>query len=148
MNSVPGTELSPAQIFWPVIALAAWTFCVLLLVPIARFRSAARGEVKAGDFRYGESAGVPGPVSLPNRNLMNLLELPLLFYVGCVGLYVTLSVDRPALVLAWSYVGLRMAHSLIHLTYNNVFHRLGVYAASAAVLFALWVRWAIALASR
>lgn len=140
--------MAPAHIFWPVIALAAWTFIVLLLVPIARFRSAARGEVKAKDFRYGESASVPGPVSLPNRNLMNLLELPLLFYVVCLGLYVTLSVDGFAIVAAWAYVALRVAHSLIHLTYNNVFHRLGVYAASAVVLFALWVRWAIALASR
>jgi hypothetical protein len=140
--------MAPAQILWPVIALAAWTFIVLLLVPIARFRSAARGEVKAKDFRYGESAGVPGPVSLPNRNLMNLLELPLLFYVLSLGLYITLSVDQLALMGAWAYVALRAAHSLIHLTYNNVFHRLAVYAASSLVLFALWVRWAIALASR
>lgn len=140
--------MAPAQILWPVIALAAWTFIVLLLVPIARFRSAARGEVKAKDFRYGESAGVPGPVSLPNRNLMNLLELPLLFYVLSLGLYITLSVDQLALMGAWAYVALRVAHSLIHLTYNNVFHRLAVYAASSMVLFALWVRWAIALASR
>jgi hypothetical protein len=140
--------LEPARIFWPVIALGGWTFIVLLLVPIARFRSAARGEVKARDFRYGESASVPGPVSLPNRNLMNLLELPLLFYVACLGLYITLSVDRFALAAAWAYVALRVAHSLIHLTYNNVFHRLGVYAASAVVLFALWLRWAIVLASR
>ena len=137
-----------AQIFWPVIALAAWTFIVLLLVPIARFRSAARGEVKAKDFRYGESASVPGAVSLPNRNLMNLLELPMLFYVVCFGLYVTLSVDPFAIICAWAYVVLRIAHSLIHLTYNNVFHRLAAYAASALVLFAIWLRWAIALASR
>ncbi|HET7669880.1 MAG TPA: MAPEG family protein [Burkholderiales bacterium] len=140
--------MAPAQIFWPVIALAAWTFCVLLLVPIARFRSAARGEVKAKDFRYGESASVPGAVSLPNRNLMNLLELPLLFYVVCIGLYVTLSVDRLAIVLAWTYVALRVAHSVVHLTYNNVFHRLAAYAASVLVLLALWVGWALALASR
>ena len=140
--------MAPALIFWPVIALAAWTFVVLLLVPTARFRSAARGEVKAKDFRYGESANVPGPVSLPNRNLMNLLELPMLFYVVCLGLYVTLSVDRFAIVCAWAYVALRVAHSLIHLTSNNLFHRLWVYAASAVVLFALWGRWAVDLASR
>ena len=140
--------MAPAQILWPVIALAAWTFAVALLIPIARFRSAARGEVKAGDFRYGESAGVPGPVTLPNRNFMNLLELPLLFYVLCLGLYITLSVEQLAVIGAWTYVALRVAHSLVHLTYNNVFHRLAAYAASNLVLLALWVRWAMALASR
>ena len=42
----------------------------------------------AGDFRYGESARVPGEVSIPNRNYMNLLELPVLFYAICVINYI------------------------------------------------------------
>lgn len=129
-------------------ALAAWTFAVLMLVPIARFRAAAQGKVNAGDFRFGESARVPGAVSLPNRNFMNLLELPLLFYVVCIALYVTLSVDALAVALAWIYFVLRLAHSLVHLTYNNVLHRLGAYAASAVVLAALWGRFTVALLQR
>jgi hypothetical protein len=32
---------------------------------------------------------VPPAVSIPNRNYMNLLELPMLFYVVCIVLYVT-----------------------------------------------------------
>ena len=118
---------------------------MLLAIPYARFRAALRGQVKAKDFRYGESANVPGPVALPNRNLMNLLELPLLFYVVCIALYVTQTVDGVALTLAWTYVALRAAHSAVHLTYNNVFHRLGVFAASNVVLLVLWIRFVLAL---
>jgi hypothetical protein len=135
-----------ARILYPVLALVALTFVVLLLIPYARFRAAARGRVTVADFRYGESANVPGDVSLPNRNLMNLLELPLLFHVGCLALYVTNTVDTLALVLAWLYVALRIVHSFIHLTYNNVFHRLSAFAASNVLLLALWIRWAVALA--
>ena len=76
---------------------------------------------------------------------MNLLELPVLFYVGCLAFYVTDTVDAAAVVLAWSYVALRAAHSSIHLRYNNVFHRLTAFAASNVVLVALWVRWVFAL---
>jgi hypothetical protein len=130
--------MEQTAIFLPMCALAAWTFAVLLLIPVARFRAAARGTVNAGDFRYGESARVPGAVSLPNRNFMNLLELPMLFYVVCVGLYT-------AVALAWLYFALRVVHSLVHLTYNNVFHRLGAYAASGVVLALLWVRFAAGL---
>jgi hypothetical protein len=140
--------MSPVQIFFPMIVLAGMTFVVLLLIPFARFRAAFRGEVRAKDFRYGESANVPGHVSIPNRNLMNLLEMPVLFYVVCLGLYVTLSVDGIAVYAAWAYVALRTAHSAVHLTYNNVYHRLVVYAASNVVLLALWVRWTLALAER
>ena len=134
-----------SAIFFPVAALVALTFAVLLIIPYARFRAAFRGEVKAKDFRYGESANVPGPVALPNRNLMNLLELPLLFYVVCIALYVTRTVDGLAITLAWTYVGLRAAHSAVHLTYNNVFHRLAVFAASNVVLLVIWMRFVLAL---
>jgi hypothetical protein len=138
-------EVEQTAIFLPMGALAAWTFAVLLLIPLARFRAGARGEVNVGDFRYGESARVPGAVSLPNRNFMNLLELPMLFYVVCIALYVILSVDAYAVALAWLYFALRVAHSLVHLTYNNVYHRLGVYAASGVVLALLWARFAVGL---
>jgi hypothetical protein len=138
--------MDKSAILYPMIALAGLTFCVLLLIPIARFRAAGRGEVTARDFRYGESANVPGRVSLPNRNLMNLLELPMLFYVVCLAFYVTGTVDARALYMAWAYVALRALHSLIHLTYNNVFHRLTAFAASNFALIALWVRWAFAVA--
>jgi hypothetical protein len=133
------------QILYPMAGLAGLTFLVLLLIPRARFSAAARGEVKAKDFRYGESASVPGAVSIPNRNLMNLLELPMLFYVVCLGFYVTAKVDAFAVYMAWAFVALRAAHSVVHLTYNNVFHRLAAYAAAAFVLFALWVRWIFTL---
>ena len=136
------------SILWPMVALAALTFVVLLLIPAARFRAAARGQVNAGDFRYGESARVPGDVSLPNRNLMNLLELPMLFYIVCLAFYVTDKPDASTVYVAWAYVALRALHSAIHLTYNNVFHRLTAFAASNVALVILWVRWAAAIAAK
>jgi len=126
-------------IFFPVFALAVWTGLVLLLVPIVRIRATLRRQVVADDFRLGESANVPPPVSIPNRNYMNLLEIPVLFYVACLVLYAVSGVTQSAVVLAWSYVALRVVHSAIHLTYNNVIHRVSVFAISNAVLAALWV---------
>lgn len=134
-----------SSIFHPVVALVFWTFVVLLLIPRARFKAARERRVTAADFAVGESENVPPEVRLPNRNFMNLLETPVLFYVGCITLYAIGRVDAWALGLAWTYVALRIAHSLVHLTYNNVFHRLRVYAASIAALMALWVRIALAL---
>lgn len=122
------------------MALVGWTLLVVLLIPYRRFRAGAAGRVRTSDFRLGESANVPPEVSLPNRNFMNLLEMPLLFYVVCLTAHVAQAVDGVAVALAWLYVGLRMLHTVVHVTYNNVMHRLGFYAASAAVLAAMWVR--------
>jgi len=138
--------VSQEAIFYPAAALVLLTLLVLLLVPYRRFKAAFARQVNAGDFRYGESPRVPGHVSLPNRNYMNLLELPLLFYVGCVILYVIKAVDAPAVALAWAYVALRVGHSAVHLTYNNVFHRLGFFAASCVVLAVLWILIVLRLA--
>jgi hypothetical protein len=134
-------------IFYPVLALVALTFAVGARMYVARVGAAKAGRVKVKDFRLGESANVPPEVALPNRNFMNLLETPVLFYVACVVLYVTSAVDGLALALAWAYVGARVAHSAVHLTYNDVLHRLAAFATSLALLLALWVVVAVRIAA-
>ena len=125
-------------IFAPMGVLAFMTLGVLTFVPFRRFAAGRAGQVTADDFKFGESARVPGEVSIPNRNVMNLLELPLLFYVACLMYYVAGKVDGVVLAVAWTYVALRIVHSLIHLTYNKVMHRLIPYAVSNLVLLAFW----------
>lgn len=126
-------------IFQPMGALVALTFLVLGFIPFRRFQAAFSGKVKRDDFKYGESPNVPGHVSIPNRNLMNLLELPVLFYVACLTLFVSEQVTQLQLYLAWGYVALRAAHSLVHLTFNHVLVRLTFFAASNIVLAVMWV---------
>ena len=126
-------------ILYPMFALAAWTLVVLLLIPIARVRSARRREIVVDDFKYGESPAVPPAVSIPNRNYMNLLELPMLFYVVCIVLYVTAGASTTTIALAWAFVALRVVHSLIHLSYNHVVHRLAAFTASNVALVMLWM---------
>ena len=125
-------------IFAPMGVMATLTFTVLCLIPLRRFRAGAQGLITADDFRYGESAAVPPDVSIPNRNYMNLLEAPTLFFPVCLMFYVTNRVGLAVLVVAWVYVALRAVHTLIHVSYNNVMHRLIVFAASNLVLGALW----------
>jgi len=133
------------DILYPMFGLVGLTFVVLLQIPITRFRAAFAGRVTPNDFRLGESSDVPEGVRLPNRNYMNLLELPILFYVACLALYVTERADAGMCTLAWVYVGMRALHSLIHLTYNNVIHRLSVFALSNFVLATLWIRFFLSL---
>ena len=137
--------MNQAAIFYPVAALALLTLSVLLLIPYQRFKAAFAKKVTPHDFKYGESTNVPPEVSIPNRNMMNLLELPLLFYVACLTLFVTHTVDVVALNLAWVYFALRAGHSFVHLTYNKVMHRLAFFALSSFVLTAIWLRIVLSL---
>lgn len=134
-----------ALIFWPVLALAAWTFLVLLMIPVCRFTAAAKGQLRIGDYRYEEGTHIPVWVRLPNLLLMNLLEVPVLFYAVALLLFVTRGVDALALELAWGYVALRLLHSLIYVSYNAVMHRFLAFAISNVVVFVLWVRFGLHL---
>lgn len=131
--------MSQELIFIPLGAMALLTFMVLGFIPARRFRAVFAGRATADDFKFGESAAVPGDVIIPNRNYMNLLELPMLFYVGGLMYFVAGRLDETELIVAWAYVALRAIHSMIHLTYNNVIHRLTVFALSNVVLLAFWI---------
>jgi hypothetical protein len=130
-------------IFAPMGAMALLTFIVLGFIPATRFRAVSARQVTPDDFKFGESPRVPPHVAVKNRNFMNLLELPMLFYVAGLMYYVAGRVDQTALALAWAYVALRAVHSIIHLSYNNVIHRLIAYATSNVVLAAFWVMFFI-----
>lgn len=130
------------RIFQPVLVLALWTLVVLLLMFLARFSALRRGRVDWQDFSLGESGRVPPAASLLNRAFMNLLEVPVLFYLACVIAFVSGRADSTALRLAWTYVGLRLLHGLIHLSSNRVPHRATVFGLSNAVLAAMLLRLA------
>jgi hypothetical protein len=132
------TTALPTSIFLPVATLALWTLLVLLLVPIARFRAAIAGRVTVDDFKHGESSRVPADVGLPNRVFMNLLEVPLLFYLACITAFVTQHADAWLLNLAWVFVALRVLHALIYLSYNKVTHRLTAFAIGNVVVVTMW----------
>ena len=136
---------APSPLLLPMAALIGWTLLVLLLIPFRRMRAGFAGELTPDDFRYGESARVSGAVSIPNRAWMNLLEAPVLFYALCLATILAQAVDSVVVGLAWGYVALRVLHSMIHLSYNRVVHRLLVFAASNVVLTLLWIKLLLAL---
>jgi hypothetical protein len=136
---------NPAMLY-PLFALAAWTFVVLVLIPLARVRSVRLREIGTDDFKDGESAKLPGHVGVPNRNDMNLLELSMLFYVVGIVLYVSGGASYVAMFFAWAYVALQVVHGLIHLTSGRVVHRLAAFTLSIFALVVLWVLAAVHLA--
>ena len=135
--------MNQALMLYPMLTLIGWTMLMLTLVGQRRFAS----RLHPREFAVGESAQVPPRVSLPNRNFMNLLEMPVLFYVVCISLYVTKNVDSVSIWLAWLYVLLRILHSLIHLSYNHVVHRLLAFTFSNFTLIALWAIFIVRLSA-
>jgi hypothetical protein len=81
-------------------------------------------------------------------NFRNLFEAPVLFYALAAIALATGYVPDWLVACAWIYFALRLLHSLIHCTYNKVYHRLAVFLASFVLLIGMWVAFFVALASR
>ena len=120
------------QILAPMGVLAALTFFVLFFVPAMRFTRRGRTDEETS-----ATGDIPGGTE--NPNFADLLEMPVLFYVICLMALVTRRVDVLFLDLAWIYVGLRAAHSAVHLTYDNRVHRTLLFALSNFAVLAMWV---------
>lgn len=131
--------IHPTAILWPIAALALLTFIVLLVMPILRIRDIATGKASPRDFRYGDTEQVSKTARLINRNYMNLLELPILFYVICLIVYVSNTFSPPVLYLAWAFVAFRALHTVLHVALNHVLLRLILFAGAAACLMAMWI---------
>ena len=126
------------QIIIPAIALGFWTFCVLLMIPITRFWAVGHKSATAKDFKLGETDRIPNYVKLPNRNYMNLTELPTLFYFITIVIQIAGVTSNLLIMLSWIYVGMRIAHSIVHIFFNNVILRFLVFAIGNVVLLAIW----------
>jgi hypothetical protein len=82
----------------------------------------------------------PPDVSNPSDNLKNLFEVPTLFYVVVLYLYVTRQVDATYVVAAWVFVAFRILHSAVHSTVNIIILRFWLYAASTLTLWFMVIR--------
>ncbi len=134
-----------SAIFWPIIAQV-----FLVAVVAARMYAVRIGEMRARGIRpqavatSWTAAGALENVAAAD-NFRNLFEGPVLFFAVCLALAIMDMVTPLQLALAWLYVGLRALHSLIHVTYNRVMHRLAVYITSTICVLVMWGGFAVSL---
>lgn len=136
-------------ILWPTVALAALTFAVWSILLRKRFAHIAANRPTAADFANAEAVGrYFRPVERPAQNLANLFEMPVLYFALVPLLIVTGSASAAQVALAWVFVALRLAHTVIHIGHNMIRTRARVYIASCAMLFAMWLGFVIDLLVR
>lgn len=136
------------QIIYPMFALVLLTFAVGLGLGISRLISASKGHVDPRYFKLFTGYDAPDNIVKISRNFSNLLEAPVLFYVLGT-LVVALGITSSTiLVFAWCFVALRVVHSIIHITYNNPFHRFLAYLLSSSLILIMWVELVIIVCQR
>lgn len=124
---------------YPMFALVLLTTVIGVIAVTCRFKSVKSGAVKIEYYRVMEGDDVPEVVTRTTRCINNMFEVPVLFYVVST-LYTSLEVESSfAVALAWMFVGFRCIQATIHLTTNNVLHRMLAFWLAFVCVFLMWV---------
>ncbi|NMW31115.1 MAPEG family protein [Altererythrobacter sp. RZ02] len=140
-----------AAIFQPVIILMAWTMVMWAWMYATRIPAMNRAPgiedpaKLVGSTPASLRAQLPENVSWKADNYNHLHEAPTLFYAVAIILALVGQGDGMNALLAWIYVGLRIAHSLVQATANRVMVRFVLFALSSLVLIALIFHASIAV---
>lgn len=134
-------------ILTPVFILISWS--LLIFIWMYATRMPAMGQVDVDPQSVKHPAALPG--LLPSKveavadNYNHLMEQPTIFYAMCFYLAIAGHADALQIQCAWAYVGLRVAHSLVQNTSNNVMARFSVFTLSTIALIVMVVREGLTL---
>jgi hypothetical protein len=133
-------------IFGPLFAMVLLTLMVWVTMFARRIPWIQSGDLTAEQLQPGEFERIqPEHVANPSSNFKNLFEIPVLFYVLTMYLFVTGSVDMIYLAGAWVFTLTRYVHSFIHCTFNHVMMRFVVYLIGTFIVWLMAARAAYQL---
>lgn len=136
-----------SPILAPVVALVAWSMVMWAWMYATRLPAMFRMKMKADPMapRGEQMNQLPAQVRWKADNYNHLMEQPTLFYAIALVLALQDAGSGSALTLAWAYVGLRVAHSLVQATVNKIELRFLIFMLSSLVLIGLVVHAVLAL---
>ncbi|MDX8515121.1 MAPEG family protein [Mesorhizobium captivum] len=136
--------MNQTAIFWPMLAHVLLVYIVYLVMFKRRYLAVKSGEAKISQYKV-RSTEPASSVTVAN-NLINQFELPVLFHVLCLALFVTNGVNYLTLALMWLFVVTRYVHAWVHLTRNYLLHRSRAFFLGAGILLIAWIWFALHLA--
>ena len=139
--------MNPEPILLPVVVLVIWSLIVMTWMVAKRLPAiqAAGLGPEAGKRTAELGAQLPPETQYVADNYNHLMEQPTIFYACAIALAVAGMGDGLHLWLAWAYVVLRIVHSIVQGTTNNVMIRFPIFGLSSLVLGVMAVSGALQL---
>lgn len=137
-----------AQILGPVIALVGWSLVMWVWLYARRIPAMRAAKINVGKLTGGTGpdlkAAIPPKSQWAADNYNHLMEQPTIFYAICLTLAAMGQGDNLNVQIAWAYVILRIAHSIVQATVNRVMVRFALFTLATIPLVMLTVHAAMA----
>lgn len=132
-----------------VIGLVLWSFVMWAWLYATRLPAIFRLKIVYDPNRPNSEFidQIPPRVRWKADNYNHLMEQPTLFYATAITLSLLAAGGGINAMLAWLYVALRVAHSLVQAVVNIVELRFAIFMAGSLVLLLLAIRAAMLLLS-
>ena len=125
----------------PVVVLVAWTLVMWAWMLATRLPAMKAAGVRLGTLVGSTPGGadkvLPATAQWKAHNYNHLMEQPTLFYAICLVHAIIGDGGGVNAAIAWTYVALRIAHSLVQATINRVLARFVLFVLSTLALVAL-----------
>ena len=102
-----------------------------------RVRAVANEDIRVSQIALGQRAW-PEKVQRIGNSFHNQLELPILFYAVLLFAMQIGGTGALFVGLAWTFVGARLVHAIVHVNGGQIRLRFMCYAAGVFVLVAMW----------
>jgi hypothetical protein len=134
-----------AEILQPVVILAAWTLVMWLWMYATRIPAMNRAGIDGVNMTASTGKSLRDDLIAKGEhkaswiadNYNHLHEAPTVFYAVAITLAIIGWGDGMNADIAWAYVGLRIAHSLVQVLWNRVIVRFLLFILSTLCLIAL-----------
>lgn len=142
-----------AEILQPVVVLAAWTMLMWLWMYATRIPAMNRAGIDGFNLTASTAKSLRDDLVAKGEhkaswiadNYNHLHEAPTVFYAVALTLAIIGWGDGMNADIAWAYVGLRIAHSLVQALWNRVIARFVLFILSTLCLIALVLHAAMAV---
>lgn len=137
------------EILKPVVVLAGWTMLMWIWMYATRIPAMGAAKIDSKNLVGGTGkdldAVLPPKTQWIAHNYNHLHEAPTVFYAVAIVLAVIGQGDGINATIGWTYVALRILHSIVQATVNRVMIRFMLFALSTLALMALTLHAALAL---
>lgn len=127
-----------------IIAMGALTLGMFLWMYATRLPALKAAGIAPQDAMHPGSYTLPSKAARVADNYNHLFEAPALFYTLVLAIVALGHADQLHVICAWSYVILRVAHSLVQATVNIVMLRFSIFMLSWIALAIMIVREVLA----
>lgn len=145
MSSFTMSSITASGLLGPVATLSGWTLIMevwmyAVCIPVYN-KIKAKNQITKSQI----DAQMPASVRWKRDNYNHLFEQPTQFYAIALALAVARGgkIDQLDSILAWTYVGARVLHSLVHSTTNTLTARFLLFGFSSSILAAMTGRLAM-----